>query len=441
IAEDRRFSNITQIWLAGDHYKWRAMRAAGVSEEYITGSASDWEKFQAWAETVPKTLRNPLYHWTHLELRRPFGITNRLLSPETAKSIWNECNAKLQQPEFTARGIMKQMNVELVCTTDDPIDSLEYHQKIAADETFPIRVLPTFRPDKALQCLPMPSRGRGSHKEEYNEYLDRLGSVAKVRIHSHTDLIGALGKRHNFFHENGCRLSDYGFGLFSFIRHEDWVHDTCDVFQRRRRGEDITESEAIELQSSTLGWLVSHDHYDDWTMQFHIGAMRNNNAKGFYTLGPDTGFDSMIDGNIAVSLSRFFDEMLDGGGLPKTIVYNLNPSWNDMLVTLLGNFQDGKTPGKMQFGSGWWFLDQKKGMEDQLNALSNHGLLSQFVGMLTDSRSFLSYTRHEYFRRILCNLLGEDMRTGQLPNDFEMIGKLVQDICYYNAKNYFGFDV
>ena len=439
IAEDRRFSNITQIWLAGDHYKWRAMRAAGVSEEYITGSASDWEKFQAWAETVPKTLRNPLYHWTHLELRRPFGITNRLLSPETAKSIWNECNAKLQQPEFTARGIMRQMNVELVCTTDNPIDSLEYHQKIAADETFGIRVLPTFRPDKALQIADTFFDSITEKSvQAYNEYLDQLGQIAEIPIRSLEDLCVVLQKRHDFFHENGCRLSDHGFGLFSCM-HDPLTSPT--YFRQIINGEIIDNDDVTRLRSTILDRIARMDYAKGWTMQLHIGAMRNNNWRFFRRLGADAGFDSMIDGNFSVSLSRFFDSLDFGEKLPKTIVYNLNPSWNDMIVTMLGNFQDGKTPGKMQFGSGWWFLDQKKGMEDQLNALSNHGLLSQFVGMVTDSRSFVSYTRHEYFRRILCNLLGEDMRTGLLPNDFDMIGKLVQDICYWNAKRYFGFDI
>jgi len=439
IADDRRFSNITQIWLAGDHYKWRAMRAAGVSEEYITGNASDWEKFQAWAETVPKTLRNPLYHWTHLELRRPFGITNRLLSPETAKSIWNECNAKLQQPEFTARGIMRQMNVELVCTTDDPIDSLEYHQKIADDESFGIRVLPTFRPDKAMPVShPASSSLTGKSAAIYNEYLDRLADVTGIPIHSDEDLVAALKKRHNFFHENGCRLSDHGRGVFVFGLMDG--DSDSDTFRLLRDGRTIHEFCAVSLQTSILRHVAVMDFRKGWTMQLHIGTMRNNNTRMFEKLGADAGFDSIADGNFAECLSAFFDDLDRKRELPKTIVYNLNPSWNDMIVTMLGNFQDGKTPGKMQFGSGWWFLDQKKGMEDQLNALSNHGLLSQFVGMLTDSRSFLSYTRHEYFRRILCNLLGEDMRSGQLPNDFDMIGKVVRDICYYNAKNYFGFD-
>jgi len=442
IAEDRRFSNITQIWLAGDHYKWRAMRAAGVSEEYITGNASDWEKFQAWAEVVPKTLRNPLYHWTHLELRRPFGITNRLLSPETAKSIWNECNAKLQQPEFTARGIMKQMNVELVCTTDDPIDSLEYHQKIATDESFGIRVLPTFRPDKVLHFSALlPDGGQITEQsvQTYNAYLDRLAHISGQSIQSYSDLIFALKERHDFFHESGCRLSDHGFEVFDYTPLEEY-RTAATIFQKLRGGNVIEHQEAVILQSAILYRLGKMNAEKGWTMQLHIGALRNNNSRFYRQLGADAGFDSIADGRYARSLSRFFDQLDREAKLPKTILYNLNPTDNEMLATMLGNFQDGKTPGKMRFGSGWWFLDQKKGMEDQLNALSNHGLLSQFVGMLTDSRSFLSYTRHEYFRRILCNLLGEDMQTGQLPNDFDMIGKLVQDICYWNAKRYFGFD-
>ena len=436
IADDRRFSNITQIWLAGDHYKWRAMRAAGVSEEYITGSASDWEKFQAWAEVVPKTLRNPLYHWTHLELRRPFGITNKLLSPETAKSIWNECNAKLQQPEFSARGIMRQMNVELVCTTDDPIDSLEHHQKIAADKSFGIKVLPTFRPDKVINIPITPDVNDEEERVKiYLQYIKQLGAVAGIEIQKYDDMVEALKRRHAFFHDHGCRLSDHGFGMFAYGRSNEIgkvsFHDVSD-------GREFL----YYLGSSLLYEIGKTNAEKDWTMQLHIGALRNNNWRLFQQLGPDCGCDSIFGHGFsdASCLSRFFDELDSEGQLPKTILYNLNPADNDMFVTMLGNFQDGKTPGKMQFGSGWWFLDQKKGMEDQLNALSNHGLLSQFVGMLTDSRSFLSYTRHEYFRRILCNLLGEDMRTGLLPNDFTMIGKLVQDICYYNAKNYFGFD-
>ena len=442
VAEDRRFSNITEIWLAGDHYKWRAMRAAGVDEHFITGEASDWEKFEKWAETVPKLLRNPLYHWTHLELRRPFGITNRLLSPETAKSIWNDTNAKLQQPEFSARGIMRQMNVELVCTTDDPIDSLEYHQKIAADESFGIKVLPTFRPDKAVQYCPANPPGdipNDESRKTYNDYLDKLEAAAGVTIKSFDDLLEALQKRHDYFHENGCRLSDHGFEEFNYSLVFGSYKEGIEKGFQKLRGKNSQGGGDRGIASAFLYHVAVLNAEKNWTMQLHLGAIRNNNSRMFRKLGADAGFDSIADGNPAECLSVFFDHLVRKRKLPKTIVYNLNPSWNDMVATMLGNFQDGKVPGKMQFGSGWWFLDQKQGMEDQLNALSNHGLLSLFVGMLTDSRSFLSYTRHEYFRRILCNLLGAEMEQGLLPNDFGMIGKMVQDICYYNAKGYFGF--
>jgi len=442
IAEDRRFSNITQMWLAGDHYKWRAMRAVGVDESFITGNASDWEKFEKWAETAPKTLRNPLYHWTHLELRRPFGITNRLLSPETAKSIWNDTNAKLQQPEFSARGIMRQMNVELVCTTDDPADSLEYHQKIAADDSFSIKVLPTFRPDKVVQFAALlPDGGQITEQsvQTYNVYLDRLAEAATQEIQSFSDLITALKNRHDFFHDHGCRQSDHGFETFDFVPLEDY-RTVAASFQKLRSGNVIDEREAAILKSTILYRLGKMNAERGWTMQLHIGALRNNNSRYYRQLGADTGFDSMADGRSAWSLSRFFDLLDREAKLPKTIIYNLNPTDNAMLATMIGNFPEGGVPGKMQFGSGWWFLDQKDGMEEQINRLSQIGLLCLFVGMLTDSRSFLSYTRHEYFRRVLCNILGEDMRTGLLPNDFDMIGKMVQDICYNNAKNYFGFD-
>jgi glucuronate isomerase len=438
IAEDRRFENLTRIWLAGDHYKWRALRAAGVDEHFITGHASDWEKFEKWAETTPKTLRNPLYHWTHLELKRPFGIADRLLSSGTAKSIWDDTNSKLQQPEFSARGIMRQMNVRLVCTTDDPADSLEYHRKIATDKSFDIKVLPTFRPDKAIPAV------TGS-LNAYNEYLDKLGDVSGVSIQTLDDLLTALKRRHDFFHDNGCRLSDHGFTAFDYRIHE-WKAAQC--FQKLRHYKYDTVNgmigyrlakQIVPLQSLILRHIAQMDAERGWTMQLHIGAIRNNNTRLFRQLGADTGFDSINDGHFAGDLSRFFDHLDSEEKLPKTIVYNLNPAANEMLASMIGNFQDGKTPGKMQFGSGWWFLDQKDGMEKQLNTLSNFGLLSQFVGMLTDSRSFLSYTRHEYFRRILCNLLGREICDGLLPNDFNLIGKMVQDICYNNAENYFGF--
>jgi glucuronate isomerase len=416
------------------------MRAAGVDEPFITGNASDWEKFEKWAETAPKTLRNPLYHWTHLELHRPFGITNRLLSPETAKSIWNECNAKLQQPEFSARGIMQQMNVELVCTTDDPADSLGYHRQIAADDSFGIKVLPTFRPDKVLQFAALlPDGGKITEQsiQTYNAYLDRLAEVAKQGIQSFGDLLAALKNRHDFFHANGCRLSDHGFEIFHCVPFDETQVAAC--FQKVRNGKIIDEREAQMLQSAMLHQLGMMNAEKGWTMQLHIGVIRNNNSRFYRQVGTDAGFDSISDGRYARALSRFFDQLDREGKLPKVIVYNLNPVDNAMLATMLGNFQDGAMPGKMQFGSGWWFLDQKDGMEQQINTLSQLGLLSQFVGMLTDSRSFLSYTRHEYFRRILCNLLGEDVRLSLLPNDFDLLGKMVQDICYHNAKNYFGF--
>jgi len=473
VAEDRRFSNISEIWLAGDHYKWRAMRAAGVDEHFITdrreraetktGDASDWEKFEKWAETVPKLLRNPLYHWTHLELRRPFGITNRLLSPETAKSIWNDTNAKLQQPEFSARGIMRQMNVELVCTTDDPIDSLEYHQAIRSQSperelradtassdagSVNIQVLPTFRPDKVMQFSALLPDGGGITEQSvqaYNAYLDRLAEAAEMEIKTFDDLIAALQNRHDYFHENGCRLSDHGIGMLNYINPDDTDDYAAANFQELREGKEIDLSEANLLELAILHHLGRMNAEKNWTMQLHIGAIRNNNTRSYRKIGADAGFDSISDGGsswdggYAWCLSRFFDRLDQEGKLPKTIVYNLNPSDNAMIATMLGNFQDGVTPGKMQFGSAWWHLDQKDGMEEQMNVLSQMGLLSQFVGMLTDSRSFLSYTRHEYFRRILCNLLGTEMEQGLLPNDFDMIGKMVQDICYYNAKRYFGF--
>jgi len=440
VAEDRRFGNISQIWLAGDHYKWRAMRAAGVEERFITGNASDWEKFEKWAQTAPKTLRNPLYHWTHLELRKPFGITNRLLSLDTAKSIWNDTNAKLQLPNFSARCIMQQMNVELVCTTDDPVDALEDHQKIAADRSFNIKVLPTFRPDKVLQFAALlPDGGRITEQSvrTYNAYLDRLAEASGLEIQSYIDLIAALQIRHNFFHENGCRLSDHGFGTFGFTIPDESLADAC--FRKLRLGGVIDERDALNLQSAILYQLGKMNADRNWTMQLHLGVIRNNNTRFYRQLGADSGFDSITDGSYALALSRFFDQLDREAKLPKTVVYNLNPADNAMLATMLGNFQDGAMPGKMQFGSGWWFLDQKDGMEEQMKVLSQLGLLSQFVGMLTDSRSFLSYTRHEYFRRILCNLLGGDMQAGMLPNDFDLIGNMVQDVCYRNAKRYFGF--
>jgi glucuronate isomerase len=429
VAEDHRFANLTQIWLCGDHYKWRAMRAAGVAERFCTGDAGDWEKFQKWAETVPQTLRNPLYHWTHLELKRPFGISDRLLCPETAEGIYDQCNALLQSPEFSCRGIMRQMNVVLVCTTDDPIDSLEHHAAIAADPSMKIRVLPTFRPDKGMAF---------GTSGAFNEWVDRLAAAADVDIRDDfTHYLEAIARRHDFFHRTGCRLSDHG--LDTFYADDYTEGEIRAAFQRLRAGEELPPDALNKFRSAMLYEFALLDHAKGWTQQFHVGALRNNNSRALAALGPDTGFDSIDDCLLARPMSRFFDRLERDDRLAKTILYNLNPAQNDVLATMIGNFQDGRTPGKMQFGSGWWFLDQKDGMEKQLDALSNQGLMSRFVGMLTDSRSFLSYTRHEYFRRILCNRLGAEMEQGLLPNDLPLLGRMVADICYHNATRYFGF--
>lgn len=429
IAEDHRFENLTQIWLAGDHYKWRALRANGVAEEYITGIAPDREKFQKWAETVPQTLRNPLYHWTHLELKRPFGIGDRLLNPDTAEGIWNDCNAKLATPEFSARGIMRQMKVVLVGTTDDPTDTLEYHTQIAADPSFPIQVRPTFRPDKAMAV---------ETPETFNAWVDRLGEVSDTEIRSLDDFRGALLKRHDFFHQRGCRISDHG--LSEMIAADYSESSLKKIFRRVREGRKLEEKHVRKFKSAMLYEFALLDHEKGWVQQYHLGAMRNNNSRMFAALGPDTGYDSIGDGRVAEPLARFLNRLDREDRLAKTIVYNLNPVQNDVLATMIGNFQDGITPGKLQFGSGWWFLDQRDGMLRQMESLSNQGLLSRFVGMLTDSRSFLSYTRHEYFRRILCNILGTEIEEGLIPRDFELVGGMVRNICYHNAIRYFGVE-
>jgi len=427
IAEDHRFANLAEIWLHGDHYKWRAMRANGVPERFCTGDASDWEKFEKWAETVPKTLRNPLYHWTHLELKRPFGIADRLLGPETARGIWDECNAKLAQPDFSCRGIMRQMNVVLVCTTDDPVDALAHHAAIAEDRGFPIQVLPTFRPDKAMAA---------ESPEALNAWVDRLAAAADAEIRDFPSYLDAIRRRHDFFHARGCRLSDHGVEIMCAADYTE--AEIRALFAKLRSGQSLDGDGVLKFKSAMLYELAVMDHAKGWTQQFHLGALRNNNSRMFAAIGPDTGFDSMGDAPVARPLARFLDRLEREGRLAKTILYNLNPADNDVLATMIGNFQDGSVPGKMQFGSGWWFLDQKDGMERQINSLSNQGLLSRFVGMVTDSRSFLSYTRHEYFRRILCNLLGTEMQQGLLPNDFGLIGPMVRDICYGNAARYFG---
>ena len=426
IAGDKQYDNITRIWLNGDHYKWRAMRTNGVAERYCTGDATDREKFEMWAETVPHTLRNPLYHWTHLELKKFFGI-DKLLSPATAGEIWDACNEKLNTPAYSCRNIIRMANVHAICTTDDPVDSLEHHKKIKEDG-FEVAVLPAWRPDKAMMV---------DDPVFYNSYIDKLGEVAGLHISTFSDLLNALEIRHDFFHENGCRLSDHG---LETAYAEDYTEkEIRAIFIRIRAGKPLSREDVLKFKSCMLYEFGVMDHSRGWVQQFHLGALRNNNTRLFARLGPDTGFDSIGDFEVARPLSRFLDRLDQQNQLAKTVLYNLNPRDNELIGTMIGNFQDGSVPGKIQFGSGWWFLDQKQGMENQMNALSNLGLLSRFVGMLTDSRSFLSYTRHEYFRRTLCNLLGNDIEKGLIPDDIELVGKMVENICFNNARNYFNF--
>jgi glucuronate isomerase len=428
IAENRQFENMTRIWLAGDHYKWRAMRTYGIPEKYITGDASDWEKFQAWARTVPKTLRNPLYHWTHLELKRPFGISDVLLNEKNAKQVWERCNAKLAEKDFSTRGIIKQFNVDVVCTTDDPVDSLQYHQQLKSDKSFGVRVLPAFRADMAMNIERGPA---------FKAYIEKLSAVSDIQITSYKSFMEALHKRHKFFHSQGCRLSDHG---LENVYVEEFIETEINkTFSDGLSGKTITPEYVLKFKTAVLLELCLMDHGAGWVQQFHLGAMRNTNPRMYRELGPDTGYDSIGNYPVAQPLARLLAKLEDRDSLAKTIVYNLNPADNEIMASMIGNFQDGKNPGKIQYGSAWWFLDQKDGIERQLNALSNMGLLSQFVGMLTDSRSFLSYPRHEYFRRVLCELLGKEMKAGLIPDDIELVGAMVSDICYNNAKRYFDF--
>lgn len=431
VADDHKFSSITEIWLGGDHYKWRAMRSNGVPERFCTGTdTTDWEKFEKWAETVPYTFRNPLYHWTHLELKTAFGI-DKLLNPETAREIFEACNDKLQNdPTMTARGLMRRYNVETVCTTDDPVDSLEYH-KAVADSGFEIKMLPTWRPDKAMAV---------ENPAAFRAYVEKLAEVSGVEINKFQDMVDALQKRHDFFESMGCRLSDHGIEEFYAA---DYTQDEIDaIFNKVYGGKELSKEEIHKFKSAMLVVFGEMDYESGWTQQFHYGAIRDNNSKMFKLLGPDTGFDSIGEFTTAKSMSKFLDTLNSRGKLTKTILYNLNPCANEVIATMLGNFQDGSVAGKIQFGSGWWFLDQKDGMQKQMNALSVLGLLSRFVGMLTDSRSFLSYPRHEYFRRTLCNLVGNDIENGEVPyTGYEeaRVNKMIEDICYNNAKNYFKF--
>lgn len=425
IAERHRFDNISEAWLQGDHYKWRAMRTLGVDEQYITGDASPEEKFREWARTVPYTLRNPLFHWTHLELKRYFGI-DELLRPENADAVYEDCSTRLRQPDYDTQQLLLSQQVELVCTTDDPVDDLRFHQKMK-ESSSGIRMLPAFRPDKAILI----------EKDTFLPYIQKLESVQRQDIDTFDELLNALSDRVGFFHEQGCRLADHGLERVDAV---SWTTDDARrAFELRKAGRALTPELAAQFRTAMLTELGKLYHSRGWVMQLHLGALRNNSSRMLRALGPDTGFDSMGDWVHARGMSALFDQLDASDQLPKTIIYNLNPADNEIFATMAGNFNDGSVKGKIQYGSAWWFLDQKDGMEKQLNTLSNLGLLSCFIGMLTDSRSFLSFPRHEYFRRILCNLIGRDVHKGELPHDTKWLGQIVSDICYYNAKNYFKF--
>ena len=428
IAENRRFENLFEMWINHDHYKWRAMRANGIPEKFVTGDASPKDKFIAFAKTVPQTVRNPLYHWTHLELKRFFGI-HELLCENNAESVWDQCNEQIaNSDELTTQGILKKFGVTALCTTDDPTDDLEYHQQLANSD-FETAVYPAFRPDWALFV---------HRPDEFIVWLGKLEKASGVTISSLPDLNTALRKRHDFFHGLGARLSDHG---CEFVPAEFCDEATAaKIFEAARNGTAASQDEHNQFSTFMLLELARMDSEKGWTNQFHTGVWRNNNTRLFESVGRDLGCDSMGDTSQGRSLGRFLDLLDQEGSLPKTIVYNLNPTDNYLISTMIGNFQDGETPGKMQFGSGWWYLDQKEGMEMQINTLSNTGLLPRFIGMLTDSRSFLSFTRHEYFRRILCDIFGRDMESGEVPNDFGMIGSIVSNICYFNAKNFLGLE-
>jgi glucuronate isomerase len=433
VAEDKNFENISKIWLYGDHYKWRAMRINGVEEAYITGDKTDWEKFRAWSATVPYTLRNPLYHWTHLELQRYFDIHD-ILNADSAKKIYEETSAKLKTKEYSVKNLLEKMNVKLICTTDDPVDNLEFHQQIkrenlsAGQAGWNVKVLPAFRPDKAMNV---------DDTTTFNNYLTLLEKAANISISTFNDYLAALKNRHDYFVINNCSVSDHG---LEEIYAEDYTTtEVAGIFAKIRSGGDLTLLENRKFKSAMLVTLAEWDWEKGFVQQYHLGALRNNNTRMLKQLGPDTGWDSMGDFSQAKALSKFLNRLDTNNKLAKTIIYNLNPADNELFATMIGNFNDGSAAGKIQWGSSWWFLDQKDGMTKQMNTLSNMGLLSRFIGMLTDSRSFLSFPRHEYFRRLLCNLFGEEIENGELPNDIGWIGNVIQDICYNNAKNYFGW--
>jgi glucuronate isomerase len=425
IAEDTVFKNLTDVWIQGDHYKWRAMRTLGIDERYITGDAPDKDKFLQWGKTVPYTMRNPLYHWTHLELARYFDIYE-LLNEQSAAAIYDDATAKVQSPAYSCQNLLRKMNAQVVCTTEDPTDDLRFHQQLAQSRS-DIRMSTAFRPDKAILI----------GQDGYNDYISKLAASASMDIESYDDLCEALTKRIVYFHAHGCRISDHGLEQVYFETYTD--SEIQSIFKKKRAQQDLTPLEVLKFQSAVLLFLAESYHRNGWVQQFHLGALRNNNTRMHRLLGPDTGWDSIGDFSQAQKLSQFLNALDSKDALAKTILYNLNPADNEIIATMIGNFNDGSIKGKVQFGSGWWFLDQKDGMIKQMNALSNMGLISCFIGMLTDSRSFLSFPRHEYFRRVLCNLLGDEIQRGELPNDLPWIGKLVEDICYRNAKEYFGF--
>ncbi|GAA4115145.1 glucuronate isomerase [Aquimarina addita] len=426
IADNRAFRNISEVWLQGDHYKWRAMRTLGVNEQFITGRASDKDKFLKWAATVPYTVRNPLFHWSHLELQRYFGI-DALLSPKNAEEIYHQTQGLLKQPEYKTRGLLKMMKVESACTTDDPIDDLGFHKSLMRNEK-QLKVLPTFRPDKAFAV---------ENNVSYLAYLDQLSAVSNIEIKSYNDLLAALENRVDYFHECGGRLSDHGLEQLYYF--DQGQFNIATLFEKIRNNKPLVKQEINFFKFTTLQFLSRCYHKRGWVQQFHLGSIRNNNKRLLTQLGPDTGFDSIGDYTQAEALSGYLNQLDATDQLAKTIIYNLNPSQNEVFATMTGNFNDGNIKGKVQYGAAWWFLDQKDGMEKHLNTLSSLGMLSCFVGMLTDSRSFLSFPRHEYFRRILCNLIGNDVEKGELPNDEKWLGKIVSDICYFNAKEYFDF--
>jgi len=426
IAEDRQYDNLTQAWLEGDHYKWRAMRTNGIDEMYCTGNASDSDKFGKWAETIPFTVGNPLYHWTHLELARYFNIYE-LLSPSNAAGIFEEASALLRTREYSIRSLIRKMNVEIICTTDDPTDNLEYHLKLKG--SFEISVLPTFRPDNIIKT---------EDPEKFRAYILKLEQISGIEIRNFDTLIEALDKRHKFFHETGCRLSDHGLDRFYFDTYKATEIDK--IFQKLLKGDPISSDEAEKYKTAAMVELCHMNHKREWTQQFHVGAMRNNNARMFRKMGPDTGWDSIGNSQDALKISKFLSALDDTGQLAKTILYNLNPSDNEMMITMAGNFNDGTSPVKVQYGAAWWFLDQRKGMEKHMNDLASLGLLRRFIGMVTDSRSFLSYPRHEYFRRLVCNFIGEEVEKGHIPDEEEILRPLIEGISYKNAKDYFGFN-